>query len=64
MLIRNPRWWGSPAALDRVAVNVAPTQAAWAGALASGNRTVVQPRTFDLGSLNQVTSMPNTAERR
>ncbi len=60
VLVRNPRWWGTPANLDRVVVNVAPNQEAWAAALASGNRTVVQPQTFDLGSLNQVTSMPNT----
>jgi ABC-type transport system substrate-binding protein len=28
--------------------------------LAAGNRTVVQPWSFDLASVNQVTSMPNT----
>jgi peptide/nickel transport system substrate-binding protein len=59
LLVRNPRWWGTPAAIDRVAVNVASSQAAWSGALASGNRTVVQPQSFDLASVNQVTSMPN-----
>ncbi len=60
VLVRNPRWWGSPPNLDEVTVNVAPTQAAWAGALATGNRTAAQPGSFDLGSLNQVSSMPNT----
>jgi peptide/nickel transport system substrate-binding protein len=60
VLVRNPRWWGAPPTLSRVVVNVAPSQATWATALAGGNHTVVQPRTFDLGSVNQVTSMPNT----
>ncbi|MGH9079271.1 MAG: ABC transporter family substrate-binding protein [Acidimicrobiales bacterium] len=59
VLVRNPRWWGTPAALDRVGVTVAPDQAAWTSALASGNRTVAQPQSFDLGSVSQVTSMPN-----
>ena len=48
VLVRNPRWWGTPATLDRVVVNVAPNQAAWAAALAAGNHTVVQPQSFDL----------------
>lgn len=60
VLVRNPRWWGSPAPLDRVVVNIAPNQAGWAGALAAGNRTVAAPQAFDLGSVDLVTSMPNT----
>ena len=60
VLVRNPRWWGTPATLDRVVVNVAATQAEWAAALAAGNHTVVQPESFDLGSVNQATSLPNT----
>jgi peptide/nickel transport system substrate-binding protein len=60
VLVRNPRWWGTPAAIDRIVVNVAPNQVAWTGVLAGGNRTVVQPESFDLGSVARVTSMPNT----
>ncbi len=60
VLVRNPRWWGAPAALDRVVVDVAPGPTGWAGALATGNRTAVQPVSFDLGAVGLVTSMPNT----
>jgi len=60
VLVRNPRWWGTPAVLDRVTVTVAPTSVAWAGALARGDRSAAQPSTFNLSSLNVVSSMPNT----
>jgi peptide/nickel transport system substrate-binding protein len=59
-LVRNPKWWGTRANLDRVVVNVALTPTTWISALASGNRTVTQPKAFDLGTLDQATSMPNT----
>lgn len=60
VLTRNPRWWGAPPTLARVVVNRAPDEAGWTAALESSDRTVVQPRAFDLGSVNRVTSMPNT----
>jgi peptide/nickel transport system substrate-binding protein len=60
VLVRNPKWWGTPAALDRVTVNEATTQAAWTGSLASTNYAATQPSSFDLGALDAVSSLPNT----
>lgn len=59
-LVRNPKWWGTPAVLARVVVDVAANQAAWVRALALNNQTVAQPTEFDLGSLDTVSSLPNT----
>jgi peptide/nickel transport system substrate-binding protein len=58
-LVRNPKWWGTPAVMDRVVVDVASNQAAWVRALALSNQTVAQPTGFDLGSLDAVSSLPN-----
>ena len=60
VLVKNPKWWGTAALLDRVTVSIAPNQAAWTGSLASSNQTVAQPTGFNLGTLDAVTSMPNT----
>ena len=60
LLVRNPKWWGTPAVLDRVTVNVAPDQAAWTTAFDAGNQTVAQPNGFDLDGLDAVSSLPNT----
>jgi peptide/nickel transport system substrate-binding protein len=60
VLVPNPKWWGTPAVLHRVSVVVAPTQRAWTSSLARSNRTVAQPTSFDLNSLNVVSAMPNT----
>ncbi len=60
LLVRNPKWWGTPAVLNRATVNVAPTETAWTGTLATGNQTVAQPTRFNLRALGVVSSMPNT----
>lgn len=60
VLVQNPRWWGTPAVLDRVTVNVATSTSAWVGTLASSSHAVVDPTGFDLGTLAAVSSMPNT----
>ncbi len=60
VLVRNPRWWGTPAVLDKVTVNVATLPAIWAATLAKGNETATQPASFNLDSLNAVSSLPNT----
>jgi peptide/nickel transport system substrate-binding protein len=60
LLVRNPKWWGTPAVLDRVTVNEATTQAEWAGSLASSNYVATQPSSFNLAALDAVSSMPNT----
>jgi peptide/nickel transport system substrate-binding protein len=60
VLVRNPRWWGTAAVLDKVTVNVATLPATWAGTLAKGNEAATQPADFNLDSLNAVSSLPNT----
>jgi peptide/nickel transport system substrate-binding protein len=59
VLVRNPHWWGAPAVLNRITVNVASTSS-WAATLAKGNDAAAQPVDFNLGSLNAVSSLPNT----
>lgn len=60
VLVRNPRWWGTPATLKRVTVSDAADPALWLNALSSNNETAVQPSNFDLRTLNIVSSLPNT----
>jgi len=60
VLVRNPKWWGTPAILDRVTLNVAPNARTWTSALAANNQTVVQPTSFDMRALQAVTSLPNS----
>jgi peptide/nickel transport system substrate-binding protein len=60
VLVRNPKWWGTPAILGRVTVRVAATEGSWVGSLARFNQAVVQPTSFNLQSLNIVSSLPNT----
>ncbi len=60
VLVRNSRWWGAPALLDRVTVDIAPSQSAWTGTLASSNEGVAQPTEFDLKGVGVASSMPNT----
>jgi peptide/nickel transport system substrate-binding protein len=58
--VRNPRWWGTRAVLDKVSVNVAAQSSTWSATLAKGNDTAAQPEDFNLDSLNAVSSLPNT----
>ena len=60
VLVRNPRWWGTPAVLDKVTVNVATQPSTWAATLAKRNDAAAQPMDFNLDSLNAVSSLPNT----
>ena len=60
VLVRNPKWWGTPAVLDQATVSVASNQSVWAGTLATGNETVAQPTSFNLKALGVVSSLPNT----
>ena len=60
VLVRNPKWWGTPAVLQKATVVVAPSEPAWSGTLAVSNRAVAQPTKFNLKSMNVVSSMPNT----
>ena len=60
VLVPNPRWWGTPAVLQRVTVDVASAPATWASRLGAADRAATQPLDFDLSSLDAVSSMPNT----
>ncbi len=60
VLVRNPHWWGTRAVLDKVTVNVAIQSSTWSATLAKGNETAAQPDSFNLDSLNAVSSLPNT----
>jgi len=58
VLVRNPKWWGQPAKLDRVVIKEAsgPTQLArW---LRQGAVQVAAPSSFTQGFLQSVTNMP------
>jgi ABC-type transport system substrate-binding protein len=46
--------------LDRATVQIAPSQSAWTGTLASSNEGVAQPARFNLKGVGVVSSMPNT----
>ena len=60
VLVRNPKWWGTPATVRRITVNVASSQAVWTSALARSSRSVVEVDSFNLQSLAAVSSLPNT----
>ncbi|MHB1711081.1 MAG: ABC transporter family substrate-binding protein [Acidimicrobiales bacterium] len=60
VLVRNPRWWGTPALLGRVTVSDAGGPSSWFTSLGSNNQTAMQLSGFNLGTLNAVSSLPNT----
>lgn len=60
VLVRNPHWWGTPAVLERVTVNYAASQQEWMAAMGRSNYVAAQPSSFNLGTLNAVSSLPNS----
>ncbi len=60
VLVRNPSWWGTPGVLRQVTVTVAHHPSAWVGDLSAGNQVAADVTDFGLGTLNQVSSLPNT----
>ncbi len=60
VLVRNPRWWGTPAVLEKVTVTVDPNPATWIGAMGGNSETVVQVTSFNLATIGAVTGLPNT----
>lgn len=60
VLVRNPHWWGTPAVVDKVTVNVEPSAATWSSSLVRGSRAAVQPVDVDLSALDAVSSLPDT----
>ncbi len=59
VLVRNPKWWGTPAVLKRATVTVAPNEPSWTTTLATSNQAVAQPTKFNLRTVGVVSSMPN-----
>lgn len=60
VLVRNPRWWGTPGTLASVTVSDIPNPSSWVAALGSNNHMVAQPAGFNLATLNATSSLPNT----
>jgi peptide/nickel transport system substrate-binding protein len=58
VLVRNPRWWGTPAPLARVVVTAGAPAAAWVARLGASTTDVAQPATFDLPTLGAVSALP------
>ena len=64
VLVRNPKWWGTPAIVNRITVNVASNQAAWMGAVAAAPAAAWSKWAhFGLQSLDAVSSLPEYPER-
>ena len=59
VLVPNNKWWGPKPRLARVVIRENQSSTSSIDALSQGNRTVSQPRGFDLSDLNRVTSLPN-----
>jgi peptide/nickel transport system substrate-binding protein len=60
VLVRNPRWWGTPATLASVTVSNVSDPSTWVAGLGSSNHMVAQPAGFNLTTLNATSSLPNT----
>lgn len=60
VLVRNPRWWGSPGTLASVTVSSMSDPSTWVADLGSSNHMVAQPASFNLATLNATSSLPNT----
>ncbi|HWD51201.1 MAG TPA: ABC transporter family substrate-binding protein [Acidimicrobiales bacterium] len=60
VLVRNPRWWGSPGTLASVTVASMSNPSTWVAQLGSSNHMVAQPASFNLATLNATSSLPNT----
>jgi len=60
VLVRNPSWWGTPAALSSVTVSDRQDPASWIGPLASTETAVSQPGSFSLASLNAASALPGS----
>jgi peptide/nickel transport system substrate-binding protein len=58
VLVRNPRWWGQPAKLDRVVIEEASGPAQLARWLRRGVVQVAAPSSFSQGFLQAVSNMP------
>lgn len=53
----NPRWWGPKPLLGHIVLRAVGSTAAMAGDLAAGRAQAIQPASFDLGTLDAVSSL-------
>ncbi|MGH9045603.1 MAG: ABC transporter substrate-binding protein, partial [Acidimicrobiales bacterium] len=60
VLVRNPRWWGSPAKADRIVIRFATSSTQLSTWLARGVVDVVAPSYFDPAFLAAVSSIQST----
>jgi peptide/nickel transport system substrate-binding protein len=60
VLVRNPRWWGTPAVLKKITLSVGVPPSTWLETMAVNSETVVQVNRFDLAAIDAVTALPNT----
>lgn len=60
LLVRNPSWWGAKASVDQVDVTTTTSGSGLTSLLAGSSTAVAQPAEFDLSSMNDVSSLPNT----
>jgi peptide/nickel transport system substrate-binding protein len=59
VLVRNPRWWGTPPQVDRIVVRATRGAQAMAGDLTSGSAQVAAPDAFDQAFEAAVSSSPD-----
>jgi peptide/nickel transport system substrate-binding protein len=60
VLVRNPRWWGTPAVLKKLTVSVGASPSKWLGTMALNSEAVVEVTSYDLATIGAVTGLPNT----
>ena len=63
VLVRNPRWWGRPPALEQIVVRIASGPAQLSQWLADGTVDVALPSGYDEHFLQAVTSQPSVASQ-
>jgi len=59
VLVRNPRWWGQPAYLNRIVVRIARNDGQLSHWISTGKAQVVLPTAFSTGFLTEVASKPS-----
>ncbi len=59
VLVRNPKWWGTPSLLSLVTVEVEVAPGTWMGVLGKGNQNLADLTNFTPTSLEAASSLPN-----
>lgn len=63
VLVRNPRWWGTPPHLDRIVIRTASGSAQLSHWLADGESQVVQPTSFPESFVETVGALGSVSSR-